>query len=271
MKGDPRRDGKGAAILVVDDERVVAAALDKILKFEGMTVEVVDSVAAARDSFAVRPFSALITDIMLPGESGEALLKETVVARPEMPIVVITGYGTNELALRVLYAGAFDFLAKPFSFEELSALAARLRRFLEIPLDERIRLLRAVEGPSHSGLRCFSLRGHSWVDLGEDGSARVGVGGLLARTAGEIKSLLLPDPGDALSIGQHCARLVDKEGNEHGVRAPVSGIILDVTPVEKLIASLGDERTFRSEPFFRARPANLALEMASLMPCPREP
>jgi CheY-like chemotaxis protein len=268
MTGPKSPAGTSGTILVIDDEQIVVDSLRKVLDFVGWRAEVVYDVASARRRLAGGDISALMTDIMLPNESGEVLLKEIVFSNPEIPVVMITGYGTTDLALKMLNAGAFDFIPKPFSFEEMCAMAVRIGRFLSLSADERIRMLRGLTTCPESGHRRFCLRGHCWVSLESDGLASVGIGGLLARTTGPVASLRLPQPGEEVTIANHCAWLIDGDGHEHGLRAPLSGKVVSVADERELLEAAPGEFPFQGQVFLRIKPARFAVEMTDLVPCP---
>ena len=122
-------------VLVVDDETVVRAAVRRILESEGWSVgEAVDATEAlAHEGLA--QCRLVLCDMMLPGWSGLELAREIRHRRPEVPIVMITGYATAENALRAIEAGATAFLAKPFDVNEL---LNQTRPILE-PTDERVK------------------------------------------------------------------------------------------------------------------------------------
>jgi CheY-like chemotaxis protein len=269
VSGAPDRKRRKTA-LVVEDEQVVVDALRKVLEFERIDVESAGDVADARRLLEKRAFEALFTDIMLPGESGEVLLEDRAASDPAMPVIVITGFGTADLILRTLAGGAFEFLAKPFSFEELSALCSRLRRFLGLPLEERAALLGGEAETQPSAGPCFTLGSHSWARAIDRDRVAVGAGRLLARTAGSVVEIRPPQPGEEIAAGQACLRLVDADGHEHGLRTPLSGRVQAVHEDERPRADVGveEEVLFRRE-LFTMTPKNLAVEAAKLVRGPR--
>jgi DNA-binding NtrC family response regulator len=116
-------------VFVVDDEPVVLGAVRRVLESEGMRVESAPSAEAALVNPALRTCRLVLCDLMLPRRSGLELLEEARRRRPELPVVMMTGYGTAENEARALQAGALGFLRKPFDPTELmeevcSALAA---------------------------------------------------------------------------------------------------------------------------------------------------
>lgn len=106
-------------VLVVDDEPVVRDGIRLLLRAAGLRVATVPDAEAALAHPAAAECRLVLCDLMLPGLSGIDLLQKLRAARPELPIVMITGYGTAENAAQALQAGVSGFLPKPFTETEL--------------------------------------------------------------------------------------------------------------------------------------------------------
>lgn len=115
-------------VLVVDDEPVVRDCARLVLEGEGMTVAAANDGAAALAHEALADCRLVLCDMMMPGIGGLELVARIRAARPEVPIVLITGYATEASAERAMEAGATAFLAKPFDDSEL---LDQVRRVLE--------------------------------------------------------------------------------------------------------------------------------------------
>lgn len=107
----------GERILVVDDEPGVRSALQGILHDEGFVVEAVGSGEAGLSAATATPFDAVLLDVWLPGMDGLETLQRLREARPELEVVMISGHGTIDTAVRATKLGAFDFIEKPLSLE----------------------------------------------------------------------------------------------------------------------------------------------------------
>ena len=105
-------------VLIVDDEAGVRSALGGVLRDEGYTVEAVDSGEACLDRVARAPFDAIILDIWLPGMDGLTTLARLNERRVDAPVVMISGHGNIESAVRAIKMGAFDFVEKPLSLDK---------------------------------------------------------------------------------------------------------------------------------------------------------
>jgi len=115
-------------ILIAEDERQLAAFLQKGLRAAGYATSVradgISAAASARDA----DYELLILDLGLPGQDGFAVLRELRGRRVRMPVLVLTARRRVEDAVAALESGADDYLTKPFSFDELLArLRARFR------------------------------------------------------------------------------------------------------------------------------------------------
>lgn len=104
-----------ADVLVVEDEKNLAALFEELLTRRGHAVTVCTTVAAAQARLAMRLPDVMVTDVKLPDGEGLALL------RRDVPAVVMTAFGTVERAVQALRAGAVDFLVKPFDNSRLLA------------------------------------------------------------------------------------------------------------------------------------------------------
>jgi DNA-binding response OmpR family regulator len=113
-------------VLVVDDEPVVRDAIRLVLEQEGFSVACVAEAEAALDHPALATCRLVICDIMLPGRSGLEVVPVLRRRRPELPILIVTGRATSDLAAQTLEAGATAFLAKPFDDTELMTLVRRV-------------------------------------------------------------------------------------------------------------------------------------------------
>lgn len=104
-------------ILLVEDKRGMRAMLTTALSEEGWQVTAVADGARAVAALKREKFHALLTDVCLPGDiSGLDVLKE---APPDLPAVVMTAFGTIDLAVRAMKMGAADFISKPFELDSL--------------------------------------------------------------------------------------------------------------------------------------------------------
>ena len=129
-------------ILVVDDEAGVRSALGGVLGDEGYDVESVASGEACLDRLARGPVDVVILDIWLPGMDGLATLARLRERRVDAEVIMISGHGNIESAVRAIKMGAFDFVEKPLSLEK-TVLAVR-NALRQRQLEAENRALRAT-------------------------------------------------------------------------------------------------------------------------------
>jgi DNA-binding NtrC family response regulator len=112
-----------ARVLLVDDDAALLQALPQALRLRmsELTVDTADTAAAALERIAAQDYDAIVTDIKMPGMDGLAFLAEIRGRRPDTPILIITGHGEYDLALRALRGGAYDFIQKPIDRDDFVA------------------------------------------------------------------------------------------------------------------------------------------------------
>ncbi|MBI5789400.1 MAG: sigma-54-dependent Fis family transcriptional regulator [Candidatus Schekmanbacteria bacterium] len=112
-------------ILVVDDEVNTRMGLKTALEEEGYNVLVAATGLQAQQILNEQKINLLITDLKMPGIDGLELLKSTRVLSPETAIILMTGYGSIETAVKAMKDGAYDFITKPIDLDKLSAIVEK--------------------------------------------------------------------------------------------------------------------------------------------------
>jgi two-component system response regulator HydG len=117
-------------LLIVDDEVEHGQSLRRVFEREGFTVHTATSGAQALDLIRSEPVEVILSDLMMPGMSGQDVLRAARTMRPEADVVVMTAYGTIENAVAAMREGAYDFIQKPFK-------AALVLRVIERALERQ--------------------------------------------------------------------------------------------------------------------------------------
>ena len=138
--------GSMATVLVVDDERNIRAHLATYVKSLGHATEVAASAEEALAMLGERTFDLVLTDVRMPGLDGLALLGEIRKRAPETLVVLMTAYATVPQAVEVMRAGAYDYLVKPFSLDQIGLLLTRVLEVRDLRRENR-RLRRATDEP----------------------------------------------------------------------------------------------------------------------------
>lgn len=106
-------------VLVVDDEQQVLGAIDETLKRKGYSITKAGSGIEALGKMRKDFFQAVITDVRMPEMDGMSVLKAIKQQTPQVPVIMLTGHGTVPDAVRALKMGAYDYLMKPFTSQQL--------------------------------------------------------------------------------------------------------------------------------------------------------
>ena len=111
--------GAVAKILIVDDEPIKRSVLEDELRAAGYDVATAANPIEAEAVLEEKVFDIVLTDLRMPGQDGLSFLRDLKERRPEQVVIVMTAYGTVGTAVEAMKFGAFDYLQKPFSTEEL--------------------------------------------------------------------------------------------------------------------------------------------------------
>ncbi len=125
-------------ILIVDDERSIREACREAAQSLGFNTFVADSAEHAYRLLDAQGIDAVLLDLRLPGAGGLEALNRIKSLRPDAVIVVVTGYGTVQSAVQAMKNGAYDYVTKPFSLDELKLLLDRVASHLKLKSENRI-------------------------------------------------------------------------------------------------------------------------------------
>ena len=106
-------------LLIVDDDLIILRMLKMRLESEGYQVEAASDIKAAKDLALRNEYELAILDLKLPGGNGIDLMKSIHETDPDLPVIILTAYGTIEGAVEAVKAGAYKYLMKPFDYREL--------------------------------------------------------------------------------------------------------------------------------------------------------
>jgi DNA-binding NtrC family response regulator len=120
MSSEPR-----PTLLVVDDDPGSSGLLREVFAQEGYDVSVASSGAEALRQAAERPFEIVLSDIQMPDIDGIEVLRRLRSVAPDATVILVTAFGTIEMAIRALNEGAFDYVRKPFKLDEVRRVVER--------------------------------------------------------------------------------------------------------------------------------------------------
>lgn len=124
-------------ILVIDDEKNIREGLSMALEDEGYDVITAEDGKKGLEKALYDSVDLIITDLRMPLISGEEILKKVVTELPSIPVIVLTGHGTVELAVEAMRIGAYDFLTKPLDLDRLFRLVKRALENRELVLQKK--------------------------------------------------------------------------------------------------------------------------------------
>src|SRR5947207_4550467 len=144
-----KRSMSKGSILVVDDESEIREGLELLLRSEGYGVSSAETGQSGLEKLEQHPYDLLLLDVSLPDRNGLDMLKEIHRRDPQLSIVLITAYGSIDMARPAFKNGAMDYITKPWSNDKLLAQVAQAvasRRLRE----ENVQLKRALK-------QCFNF------------------------------------------------------------------------------------------------------------------
>jgi CheY-like chemotaxis protein len=229
-----------ARILCVDDEEVILNSFRKILVLDGYSVDTVETGQEALGLIQTHDYDFVFTDLKMPAMSGTDVAKSVKHLRPDIDVVIITGFATVESAVECMKHGAIDYVEKPFTEDELSlfvkhALIKRRDR-IEKQLKPGVHVIGSAQSDRGFG-REFSIpggvlvsAGHCWASLAEDGTARIGLDDFARKLLGPVDAIDFPDIGMNVKAGQALFSL--RQGHRQAqFHAPLSGRVVKINEV----------------------------------------
>src|SRR5713226_8017999 len=124
-------------ILIVDDQERMAQTIALALSHSGYECEVCIDGESALKVIDERGTDAVVTDWKMPQMDGLTLLREMRKRRPDIPLILVTAYGTVSSAVAAMREGAFDYITKPFDNDELRATVARALEMTRLERENR--------------------------------------------------------------------------------------------------------------------------------------
>jgi CheY-like chemotaxis protein/glycine cleavage system H lipoate-binding protein len=226
-----------ARILCVDDEEVILDSFRKILVLDGYSVDTVLTGQEALGLVQSHHYDFVFTDLKMPTMDGVDVVKAVKHMRPDIDVVIITGFATVETAVECMKFGAMDYVQKPFTEEELlaftkKALLKRQDRIQKL-LKPTVHITYLAEADrvrkwefSIPGGAMIS-RGHCWANMAQDGSVKVGLDDFAKKLLGPIDAIDFPSIGMTVQAGQPLFGIRQKH-RQVQFSAPVSGRVVKI-------------------------------------------
>ena len=226
-----------ARILAVDDEQIVLDSFRKILVLAGYSIDTVESGPEALGLIRSNDYDFVFTDLKMPGMDGVEVTKAVKHLRPDIDVIVITGYASIETAVETVKFGAMDYVEKPFTEDELLAFLKtsliRRQARLEKNMRHKINLVKPGSGESRSRFEVnvptgiFFSPQHAWARIETNGAVLVGLDDLLRKVFDRVEAVELPQEGQLVSKGETLFSL-RLDDYALPIPSPVSGSVMTV-------------------------------------------
>ena len=224
-----------ARILCVDDEDVILDSFRKILVLDGYSVDTVTTGQEALGLVQSHAYDFVFTDLKMPAMDGVEVVKAVKHLRPDIDVVIITGYATVETAVECMKHGAMDYVQKPFTEEELLAFTKkalikrqdRIAKLLKpsVHITHLPEAARVRKGEFSIPGGAMISAGHTWANMAQDGSVKVGVDDFAKKLIGPVDAIDFPSIGMTVKAGQPLFGLRQKNRKVQ-FNSPVSGRVI---------------------------------------------
>ena len=205
-------DDPKARILAVDDEKIILDSFRKTLVLAGYSIDTVEKGSEVLGLIRKHDYDFVFTDLKMPGMDGVEVTKAVRHLRPDIDVIVITGYASIETAVETVKFGAMDYVEKPFTEDELltfvkTALIKRQDN-LEKQMRHKIRLIKPGISESKSKFELnvpagvFVSPQHAWAKIELNGTVRVGMDDLIRKIFVKIDHVELPETGQEIEKGE---------------------------------------------------------------------
>lgn len=237
-----------AKILCVDDEEVILGSFRKILVLDGYSVDTVETGQEALGLIQKHHYDFLFTDLKMPLMDGVEVTKSVKHLRPDIDVIIITGYASVETAVETMKYGAMDYVQKPFTEDELLAFVKKslIKRQDKIQkqLKPKVHITHLpasndfTKGEFSIPGGVFIAKNHTWVSMNQEGIAKIGIDDFANKLIGKIDAIELPNLGMNIKVGQPLFTV--KQGTRSvSFLSPVSGKVSQInTLLERNLSAL---------------------------------
>ncbi len=219
-------------VLVADDEQIVLDSIKKHLRSEEeLNVLTALSAPEALELMNQNDIHIVLTDLMMPEIDGLEFLKIIKEKDEDIITIMITGYATINSALQAMQLGAFDYIAKPFTRNELKQIVRRAADLVKVSREsgegtKKISKDRRDENGKKSTVK--GIGQYSWIMRQDDGLVLIGVERAFLISMGNIQSVYLPSKHDELRQGSVYFQVFSTDLRSQSLLSPLSGTVADV-------------------------------------------
>jgi FixJ family two-component response regulator/glycine cleavage system H lipoate-binding protein len=221
-----------ARILAVDDEEIILDSFRKILVIAGYSIDTVEKGGEAIGLIKKHDYDFVFTDLKMPEMDGVEVSKAVKHLRPDIDVVVITGYASIETAVETMKYGAMDYVQKPFTEDELidfvNKCLIKRQDTIEKQMKPTVRLVTATTEESSSKHEfnvpagIFVSPDHTWVNIEMNGTVRVGIDDFVRKIIEKIDEIELPKLDQKVKKGD-ILFLIKRGNHSFKISSPISG------------------------------------------------
>jgi CheY-like chemotaxis protein len=262
-----------ARILAVDDESIILDSFRKILVVAGYSIDTVEKGREALGLILKNDYDFVFTDLKMPEMDGLEVTKAVKHLRPDIDVIVITGYASIDTAVETMKFGAMDYVQKPFTEDELISFfnksLIKRRDRIERQMKPTVRLVTPStkeSGSQHefnvpAGI--FVSRNHTWVNVEMNGTVRIGIDDFTRKIISKIDSVELPKLNAQIKKGEQLLAL-KHNSRTINITSPISGKVSLVNAEHIEHPELIGLIPFELSWMCCIEPCNLAEELRSL-------
>src|SRR5208283_2617034 len=218
-------------LLVVDDEEVVCQACRRIFSRQGFQVETNTDPRQGLAKATENDYAIILLDIKMPNMDGIQFLEKLREKKPDVPVLIITGYPSIPNAAAAMRLGACDYVTKPFTSEEVTWAMQRVLNMQHVLSDEGETAAQEREAVVTAMANIETLFwNESWVQLAVDGSALVGavLPGLHGASITNVRTARI---GEVVYQGLPLAGVSVSGKPMLIVPSPISGVVAGINPL----------------------------------------
>jgi len=226
-----------AKILCVDDEAIILDSFRKILVLDGYSVDTVENGREALQLLKTHHYDFLFTDLKMPIMDGVEVTKATKELRPDIDVVIITGFASVETAVETMKYGAIDYIQKPFTEDELLDFTkkAYIKREARIrkELKPKVHISHLHNANDYNSGEfaipggVFISKNHCWVTIEADGNVKAGIDDFAKKIIGNIDDIEMPNLGMKANKGSALFSIRQKNRTLSFI-SPVSGVVTKI-------------------------------------------
>ena len=231
-----------AKILCVDDEEVILSSFRKILVLDGYSVDTVETGQEALGLIQKHHYDFVFTDLKMPLMDGVEVTKSVKHLRPDIDVIIITGYASVETAVETMKYGAMDYVQKPFTEDELLEFVKKtlIKRQDKIQkqLKPQVHITHLpstydfIKGEFSIPGGVFIAKNHTWFSINQAGITKIGIDDFARKLIGKIDVIELPNLGMNVKAGQPLFTI--KQGNRSvNFNSPVTGKVSQINTLLK--------------------------------------